>query len=179
MKSNESKCSFPGCQKPLCAKGLCNTHWAQNKRQGALTPIKTHETAHDRFLRQTIKSSDPSGCWIFTGNGKGSGKSVKTEGVGYGQLYHNGKKCMAHRYSYEYYKNETIPDGLQLDHLCRVKNCVNPDHLQIVTQDENLRRMNYAISLKQRVSMLEKKVQSLVEFLSSLGYNEADLEKLL
>ena len=145
------------------------------KRHGVLTPIKTLESAEERFNRQTVKSEDPDGCWIFTGNGKGSGKSVATEGVGYGQLYGEGKKVMAHRWSYEHHVGP-IPEGVQLDHLCRVKNCVNPKHLQPVTQDENLRRMNYSNSLKRRVEILEKKVDALVAFVRDLGYDPDSIE---
>lgn len=45
----------------------------------------------------------------------------------------------AHRLAYEAVKGP-IPAGLQIDHLCRVRNCVNPDHLEAVTQQENVRR---------------------------------------
>ena len=50
-----------------------------------------------------------------------------------------GKTVMAHRYAYEH-EHGAIPVGLQLDHLCRVTLCVNPNHLEIVDQAENNRR---------------------------------------
>jgi hypothetical protein len=49
------------------------------------------------------------------------------------------KKYMAHRFSYLKLVGP-IPEGLQIDHLCRVRHCVNPDHLEPVTNKENIRR---------------------------------------
>ena len=160
----DKKCSFIGCVKPHCAKGLCNTHWTQNKRHGKLEPIVTHESAHERFLRQTNIPENKELCWVFTGNGNGSGKGASKSSGGYGQLWHNGVKVMAHRYSWEHYNNQKIPKGIQLDHMCRNKKCVNPNHLQLVTQDENMRRLHFARSLETRVTLLE-------EFIQNLGYD--------
>lgn len=67
-----------------------------------------------------------SGCWLWAGADNGGG---------YGKF--RGK--YAHRVSYEM-RNGAIPEGLHLDHLCRVPCCVNPDHLEPVTNQENARR---------------------------------------
>lgn len=72
---------------------------------------------------------DDSGCWIWT-----AGKVQ-----GYGKLKVSGRHWRAHRYSWEMLVGP-IPDGLELDHLCRVIACVNPAHLEPVTHRENLRR---------------------------------------
>lgn len=75
-------------------------------------------------------------CWIFFGT---------HSGAGYGQLsvgsLTDGTKRMAymHRLAYEKFVGP-IPEGLTLDHLCRVRNCCNPDHLEPVTSGENVRR---------------------------------------
>jgi hypothetical protein len=59
---------------------------------------------------------------------------------GYGILNTGpGKRARAHRFYYEK-KCGPIPDGLTLDHLCRIRACVNPDHLEPVTNTENCRR---------------------------------------
>jgi hypothetical protein len=70
-------------------------------------------------------------CWIF--HGKPNKKS------GYCQMRVLGVLDMAHRAFYEHYK-AAIPAGLTLDHLCRVRNCVNPTHLEPCTRGENTLR---------------------------------------
>lgn len=60
---------------------------------------------------------------------------------GYGQFMHNYKNNRAHRISYEIHIGK-IPETLVLDHLCRNPNCVNPHHLEAVTQGENTTRGN-------------------------------------
>lgn len=55
---------------------------------------------------------------------------------GYGTVLFNGKRYMAHRASYEAYVRP-IPDGMQIDHLCKQKLCINPHHLDVVTNREN------------------------------------------
>lgn len=67
-----------------------------------------------------------SGCWLWLG---------ETAGKGYGRF----RKRKAYRFSYEQAKG-AIPDGLVIDHLCRNKLCVNPDHLEAVTSKENTLR---------------------------------------
>jgi len=83
----------------------------------------------DRFWPKVDKDG-PGGCWLWTGR--------LTE-QGYARTSINRIHVPAHRWSYEQSKGP-IPDGLELDHLCRVRHCVNPDHLEAVTHTENVRR---------------------------------------
>lgn len=69
-------------------------------------------------------------CWIW--------KGARTP-AGYGQRQVRGKRGLAHRWYY-IQEHGSIPEDLELDHLCRVRECVNPDHLEAVTHAVNTRR---------------------------------------
>lgn len=69
-------------------------------------------------------------CRIFLGS---------KDKLGYGRIHRSGIPELVHRIVYEQERGE-IPDGLVIDHLCRVPACCNPDHLEPVTQRENVRR---------------------------------------
>lgn len=84
--------------------------------------------ALERFMEKVTES--PDGCWLWS-------SSVRPNG--YGEFHYEGRTVLAHRWVYARLAGP-IPDGLQLDHLCRVRACVNPDHLEPVTQRENLLR---------------------------------------
>jgi len=72
---------------------------------------------------------DKYGCWIWIG-------PVSTSGYGLFKKSNQSKNQMAHRYSYEAVNGEIL-EGLVIDHLCRKKLCVNPNHLEAVTQSIN------------------------------------------
>ena len=86
-------------------------------------------SAEERMLRYFTPGT-PEECWEWTG--------AKT-GLGYGNFYVAGRTVRAHRFVYEAARG-AIPDGLVLDHLCRNPKCVNPAHLEPVTQRENILR---------------------------------------
>ena len=81
-----------------------------------------------RFWQKVEKRND--GCWQWIGG---------TKAAGYGQFAVNGKKVIAHRWSYEFFVGP-IGDGLEIDHLCRNPSCVRPDHLEPITIAENRAR---------------------------------------
>jgi len=84
-----------------------------------------------RFIVKTLPTG-VGGCWLWT-----ACKNQK----GYGRFGIGNKTYLAHRVSYEMHVGP-IPAGLQIDHLCRNRMCVNPDHLEVVTTQENTRRGN-------------------------------------
>ena len=89
------------------------------------------KTMEERFWPKVKKGANVEDCWEWTAwvNVGGYGCFTDTDN----------KAVMAHRYSYEL-RSGPIPDGLVLDHLCRNRRCVNPAHLEPVTQRENQRR---------------------------------------
>jgi hypothetical protein len=82
-----------------------------------------------RFMAKVERSED--GCWLWCA-------SVTNRGYGRFRTKAQGE-VFAHRFSYEIHVGP-IPEGLHLDHLCRVRRCVNPEHLEPVTCRENLLR---------------------------------------
>jgi hypothetical protein len=94
-----------------------------------LATLMTRTLVEERFW-QKVDKDGPGGCWLWRG--------AKQHG-GYGHIRTGQRNVRAHRFSYEMLVGP-IPKGLVIDHLCRVHNCVNPRHLEPVTQAENVRR---------------------------------------
>lgn len=97
--------------------------------RGAVASIGDYMKKKPIYDRLWNRSIDVDGCWIYTGS--------KSEG--YGRIRYEGRNVPAHRLSYEFIVGE-IPEGLMLDHLCRNRACINPDHLEPVTNKENILR---------------------------------------
>jgi len=74
---------------------------------------------------------DPLECWNFVGN-------INT--TGYGRFTSRGRRWLAHRYAFTCAYGD-IPLGMEIDHACRNRSCVNPEHLRVATHRENMRNM--------------------------------------
>ena len=85
----------------------------------------------DRFRAKFVK--DASGCWLWQA-------AKHPDGYGLFHLPAPRRMVRAHRFAWENYHSRPVPEGMQLDHLCRVPACVNPDHLELVTSRENTLR---------------------------------------
>ena len=77
------------------------------------------------------KVNKTDGCWLWTGHRTTNG---------YGRLHFDGRGIQAHRLAWEW-TNGPIPEGLRVCHRCDVPNCVNPEHLFLGTQQDNIRDM--------------------------------------
>lgn len=119
-------CGVPGCTGVAVCRGWCGRHYGRWQKYG--DPLGGRPPFEERFWRKVIKR--PTGCWEWIG-----GRSR----LGYGHTWKDGKPALAHRASWEM-TNGPIPGDLPLDHLCRNASCVNPEHLEPVTQAENVRR---------------------------------------
>ncbi len=84
-------------------------------------------TVEERLRRNHIVEN---GCWRWTGSHGPKG---------YGFISTSGRTRAVHRVAYEIW-NGPIPDGLEIDHECRVRDCINPEHLRAMTHRENVRR---------------------------------------
>lgn len=118
---HDRTCSVDGCKRPFDAHGFCSMHRRRWKTHGTVDL----PTEADRFWAKVDKTDT---CWLWT---------ASTNPKGYGKF--GAMSLAAHRYSYEALVG-TIPEGMDLDHLCRVRHCVNPAHLEPVSRRENLMR---------------------------------------
>jgi hypothetical protein len=105
-------------------------------------------TPAERFARKCAPP-DENGCIRWTGSHNWGG---------YGQFVHrrlDGRPgTLAHRFAWEHFHKRTIPDGLDLDHLCRVRDCVNPDHLDPATRSTNSLRGAGPTLVKERAARI-------------------------
>jgi hypothetical protein len=147
-------CRVPGCGLPVHSLGYCNAHRLRYKRKGRVDksiPVRVPQSLAERFeAKVNKKGAVPTyapklgRCWIWTG------AKAKTKNGSYGVI-NRGKRgeglIHAHRLSYKLHKGK-IPDGLELDHLCRITLCVNPRHLEPVTRRVNVLRARAAAKVK-------------------------------
>lgn len=137
-------CSVPECDREVRCKGLCRIHYDRFHTFGRLEKAKKLSPDERFWSKVTIGQVPPapfapvSGpCWEWTG-------AINSNG--YGNSWYDESYTTAHRVGY-ILTCGPIGDGLHLDHLCRVRHCVNPDHLEQVTTAENNRR---AMAFKMR-----------------------------
>lgn len=91
-----------------------------------------HEDPQD-YIRKRVELT-PSGCWEW---------QLSINENGYGRCFRRDTRGYAHRFSYASFVGD-LAEGMQIDHICRNRRCVNPDHLEQVTASENQRRGNTA-----------------------------------
>lgn len=123
-------CSVEGCARAHYAHGLCGTHRARMIRNGSVEPTAKPSVA-ERIKAGVRIEGD---CWIWA-------KAISSSG--YGSISVEGRIHNAHKASYQTFVGP-VPIGSVLDHLCRNTACVNPAHLEAVTQSTNVRRGNRA-----------------------------------
>jgi hypothetical protein len=122
------------CQCGCGGKTVINPHTDRSKNWVKGEPRK-YLNGHVNYRSGPDYSVEDRGhttpCWVWL---------RKMHWNGYGYVFiGDGRRRGAHIVSYEQHVGP-VPDGLELDHLCRVRACVNPDHLEPVTRTENVRR---------------------------------------
>lgn len=118
-------CAVDGCDRTgKITRGYCNLHYLRLRQHGDVHYNHYERTPGDRFWPKVDKSGS---CWIWLAH---------KDPRGYGKFRLGGRAVLAHRASYEW-ANGPIPDGMMLDHRCRLTSCVNPGHLRLVTSKQN------------------------------------------
>lgn len=120
-------CSVEGCEGRHEAKGLCKFHYQRMYQTGSLETPACKLSDEERFWAKVDRVDDSGACWLWLGG---------MNELSYGHVWWGGRTRLAHRISYELLVGP-IPDGLTLDHLCTNPWCVNPVHLEPVTQQVN------------------------------------------
>lgn len=120
-------CTVDWCDRPRYGRGLCSRCYQRAARAGALPEwTKPIRSTMERVFSK-VKKTDT--CWLWLGG---------TNGRGYGVMgvERPRRTAYVHRVSYEHFHGP-IPDGAEVAHSCDVRNCVNPDHLSLMTHREN------------------------------------------
>lgn len=141
-------CSVNGCEKMSWSRGLCNMHYLRKRKHGdVLADVPSLRAPLEERLWRNIDRDGPVSdhrpdlgpCWNWT-----SGTNR-----GYGRINTDNGKQYTHVVVYDFLVG-SIPEGLELDHLCRNPRCCNPTHLEPVTHRVNTLRGNGMAALNAR-----------------------------
>jgi hypothetical protein len=143
-------CKYEECERQSKSRDLCHSHYVQVLRGKTLTKLRKQDST-DMPVKKRIKTNitkDPkTKCWNWT---------LSTQD-GYGVISIKGRMYKAHRVSYATFVGE-VPDHQPVHHRCHNPSCVNPKHLQLITNIENTAEMMERNSYVKRIAELEAKL---------------------
>lgn len=150
-------CLMEGCERTgKITEGYCDSHYRQFLKHGKpisleiATPNRPKGTLEERFWASLIKSENTEDCWEWTGY---------RNNRGYGTIGIKHKSKLAHRLSYDIHNGTELLSHQPVHHICANTGCVNPAHLQRVTQQENtaeMRERDYYVKEISRLKSLLK-----------------------
>ena len=117
---------------PVANRTNSRDHWVKGQPRQFIRGHNLRRSLTVRFWTKVDKNG-PNGCWVWI---------AAKDSNGYGRFMvsdTSGRISPAHRVSYTLVRGP-IPIGLEIDHLCRVHACVNPDHLELVSHTANVKR---------------------------------------
>lgn len=128
---SDRRCAVDSCDRTdVAARGWCFKHYKRFIRHGSVDAVVIQQKGQHAktFEAKTEQSGD---CLVWTGS---------TYRDGYGQISVDGRGVAAHRYAWEQ-ANGSIPDGMDIDHMCWNRACVKVGHLRVATRSENLQNL--------------------------------------
>ena len=129
------QCKVEGCETQHRTRGLCDKHYRRWRVHGDpnVSMYRMTGTPWERLQGRYSDEYNGHGtpCWAWNGS----------KANGYGVIRYESTNIKTHIISYEHHYGP-VPQGLEVDHCCCVKDCLNPRHLQAVTHKENCRRGN-------------------------------------
>lgn len=175
LSLNKPICIAIGYTKPSVAKNVCSHHHSKLIKYGDPNGGGTHYSSpEERFHTLTDKSKQDTDCWLWLGK-----PNTKD---GYGCVYDGKRKILAHRFAYELY-NEHIEDSLFVCHNCDNTMCVNPDHLFVGTNYDNVQdKVSKGRQNKGETSPTSKLLQIDIDYIrkvySDKVYNQSELAQM-
>lgn len=139
-----STCSIDGCALRVHGQGLCNTHYRRVARGNSPEgPLKTVIPPEIRWRRLAVITSDDE-CWEWRGTHTPDGYGLFFHGIS--RAENRARMVTAHRWGYEHFVGP-IPEGMECDHQCNNRGCVNWHHIVPATHRDNSLRSTSPMAL--------------------------------
>ncbi len=150
------RCAFKGCDKPRRGD-FCVGHANQRAKGHQLVPLRKLRldwSEEDRFWDR-VDLRDFGGCWNWLACKRGTFPLNKIPKES------RSRTVMAYRYSYSFFHPDENIDGVTIHHTCANRQCVNPAHLQAISNINNVAEMNERQHYLRRIAALEERVAEL------------------